>query len=99
MLTLNETEEKRKRMNTRLREEGRIIEREVREKSVGYITAGLGVVSGFAWNEAIKSLIEFIFPLTRNGIIAKFAYAVLMTVVVVFISIYLLRFFSSKKEK
>ena len=64
---------------------------EVREQTLGFITAGLGLVAGLAWNDAIKALIEYLFPLEKNGIPAKFLYAIVITLVVVFLSVYLVR--------
>lgn len=53
--------------------------------------AGLGLVAGLAWNDAIKSLIDAVFTFSRTGIIAQFAYAVLITAVVVLIGNYVFR--------
>ncbi|MBU1091292.1 hypothetical protein KKA27_00230 [Patescibacteria group bacterium] len=72
------------------------LKEEIRGKLLSYMTAAFGLVAGLAWNDAIKSLIEFIFPLERNTVLIKFFYAVLITFAVVLISVYLLRFF--KKE-
>ena len=72
------------------------IKKEVRIKVVGYITAGFGLVAGLAWNDAIKSLIELIFPLQKNSVLVKFLYAGIITVLLVSITIYLTRLF--KKE-
>lgn len=63
-----------------------------------YIGAGFGLVAGLAWNDAIKALIDYIFPQEKAGSLwAKFAYAVIMTLVVVLITLYISRIF--KKEK
>ena len=67
------------------------VEKEIREKVVGYIVAALGLVVGFAWNEAIKSFIEFVFPLDKNTLVAKFLYAALLTVVITVVVLYLIR--------
>lgn len=76
------------------------IEREIREKTVGYIVAGFSVVAGFAWNDAIKSFIEEYFPLARDTMKAKFIYAILITMLIVVISVYLMKLFRiEKKEK
>ena len=64
---------------------------EVKTKTLGYILAALGLVSGLAWNEAIKAIIEKFFPLDANGILAKLIYAVVITLIAVFISVYLLK--------
>ena len=58
----------------------------IREQTVGYLTAAFGLVAGLAWNDAVKMFIEDIYPSKQNTIIAKFLYAVLITLVVVLIS-------------
>lgn len=63
----------------------------MRERTLGFITGGLGLVAGLAWNDAIKALIDYLFPLDKNGIAAKFIYAVLISVIVVVLSVYLVR--------
>jgi len=65
------------------------IKKEVREKTIGYILAALGLVAGLAWNEAIKGSIDSIFPNSGNGLFVKFFYAVVVTLIVVIISMYL----------
>lgn len=72
------------------------LRKEVREKTLSYITAAFGLVAGLAWNEAIKSLIEYFYPASQNGLLAKFIYALVITLVVVLTSSYLIRL-SSKK--
>lgn len=67
------------------------LKHEVQAKVVSYITAAFGLVAGLAWNEAIKALIEFSFPLSRNTLVAKFLYASLVTIVVVGISTVLMK--------
>ncbi len=57
----------------------------------------LGLVAGLAWNEAIKALINHLFPLDANSILAKFVYAVVITGVVVIVGIHLARL--SKKDE
>ncbi len=49
-----------------LREESERIKKEVRERTLGYLLAGFGVVAGIAWNDAIRFLIDTLFPVTRN---------------------------------
>lgn len=55
----------------------------MRKQTIGYIVSALGLVAGLAWNDAIKSLIESIFPAGSGGLVAKFVYALLVTFVVV----------------
>ncbi|MBU3942742.1 hypothetical protein KKA24_02030 [Patescibacteria group bacterium] len=75
------------------------MKKEVREKTVGYILAAFGLVAAFSWNEAIKGLIEYLFPLSKNTVLAKFIYAIILTFLVVIISIYLTRLLSKKEEE
>lgn len=63
----------------------------LRSQTIGYISAALGIVAGLAWNEAIKALIEFLFPLGSNTLVAKFIYAFVITVFVVFLTGYFLK--------
>lgn len=51
------------------------------------MVGALGVVAGLAWNDAIKALIEFLFPLAKNTIIAQFIYAMIISVIVIIISV------------
>ncbi|PIU09125.1 MAG: hypothetical protein COZ85_03105 [Candidatus Moranbacteria bacterium CG_4_8_14_3_um_filter_34_16] len=69
------------------------INKKVTEKMFGYILTAFGLVAGLAWNDAIKSLIEYFFPLERNGIWAKFFYAFIFTVIVVMVSLYVAKIF------
>jgi hypothetical protein len=62
----------------------------VRQQTMTYIMAAFGLVAGLAWNEAIKGLIEYLFPM-GNSLLAKFIYAILITVLVVIISLSLLK--------
>ncbi len=79
--------------------EGSVLAGEVREKVAMYIMGGLGIVIGLAWNEAIKGLIEYFFPYAGAGTtIAKFMYAIILTIVVVIIAHYLVHE-PKKREK
>lgn len=70
------------------------IHREITQRSIGYITAGLGLVAGLAWNDAIRSTIEIIFPTNQGTLIAKWVYAVIFTVILVILTIQLTKFLS-----
>ena len=85
------------KISIKIKDKGREFEQEVREKTFGYIVASFGLVAGLAWNEAIKATIESLFPLQKDTLKAKFIYAIAITIVVVFVSLYFSRFF--KKEK
>lgn len=68
----------------------------VKEKSFGYISAALGLVAGLAWNDAIKALIDSIYPNSGGGVAAKFIYAGIVTIAIV-IAITYLEHLSKKK--
>lgn len=81
-----------------VRSEGSQLQREAKEKTLGYIVAAFGLVAGLAWNEAIKALIEYFFPVQGNSLAAKFIYAILITLVVAVITMYLVRLAGEKKS-
>ncbi len=60
--------------------------REVLEKIIQLMTAAFGLVAALAWNDAIQSLFTTIFG-EAGDLAAKFAYAILITVVVVLVTI------------
>ncbi len=70
---------------------------ELREKTTGYILTALGLVAGLAWNDAISSAIKLFFPFGSNGIIVKFIYAGIITVIIVVVSNSLLRVLGPKE--
>ncbi len=75
------------------------IKKEIKQRVSGYVLAAFGLVAALAWNDAIKSLIEYFFPLNKNTVLIKFIYAVLITFIIVIISIYLTKLLSDKNEK
>ena len=64
---------------------------------MGYLLAAFGFVAGLAWNEAIKALIEDLFPARENTLVAKFGYAILLTVFLAVATTYLLQLAGSGK--
>ena len=76
-----------------VKEEASRLEREMRERIAGYLVGAFGLVAGLAWNDAIKSLIEYLFPLKQNSVAAKFAYAIAITFVLVVVTMYIVRIF------
>ena len=71
---------------------------EVLDKLVELITAAFGLVAALAWNTAIQELFTMIFP-EAGDLIAKFLYAVVVTVLVVFVTIRLGRLAERAKEQ
>jgi polyferredoxin len=74
------------------------LRKEVKKQTISYLLAALGLVAGLAWNEAIKSLINYFFPLKGSSLLAQFIYAILLTIVVVVITMYLSKLLD-KEEK
>jgi len=62
------------------------VKREFKEKTITLILGGFGLVAALAWNEAIKTLFETIFP-KKNELIGKFIYAIIVTIIVVIVSL------------
>lgn len=75
----------------KIKKETKEISGEVKEKTVGYIATALGLVAGLAWNEAIKSLIDYFYPAGGNSFWLKFLYAIVITVAIVIATVYLLK--------
>jgi len=55
---------------------------ELLEQMQSLMTAGFALVAALAWNTAIQDLFARIFP-DQNSLIAKFLYAVFITILVV----------------
>lgn len=60
---------------------------EVLDKFSQLITTALGLVAALAWNEAIQLLFTRIFGESGGALAAKFFYAFLVTLVVVFATV------------
>ena len=78
-------------IKSKIKKELKSVRKEFETKVAGYIVTALGLVAGLAWNEFVKSLIDQYLPTENGGIWAKLGYAVLITVLVVVVSVYLLR--------
>lgn len=68
-----------------------VLQREVRTQIIGYVLTAFGLIAGLAWNDAIKSLIEHIFPLSQNSVWAKLGYALILSIAVGVISFNLVK--------
>jgi len=95
---MKEIEQKIGKSTKNFLEEGDKLQKEARKRVVTYITAAFGLVAGLAWNDAIKSLIEYWFPVNQGSVTAKFVYALLVTAILVVVTMYLVRLFKDKKE-
>lgn len=70
--------------------------KEFQEKIITLVLGGLGFVAALAWNDAIQSFFNVLFP-DNSGLVGKFVYAILITLIVVIVSVQLKRI-SEKKE-
>jgi len=83
----------------KLKEEKQKLKKELRNKVSGYVVGAFGLVAALAWNDAIITLINEVFPKTSNTLVAKFVYAAILTVVVVIVAVYLMNILADKDEK
>jgi len=79
-------------------EKGEAVSSEVLDKLVELVTAAFGLVAALAWNTAIQELFALVLP-EAGDLIAKFLYAVVVTVIVVFVTIRLGRLAERVKER
>lgn len=63
------------------------MKKEVSEKFVILITSAFGLVAALAWNSAVQELFRTIYP-TGAGLTAMFIYAVAVTFIAVFVTIW-----------
>ncbi len=62
------------------------LRRELFQKGISWILAGFGIMAGLAWNEAVKSLFDFLLGPTKASLMAKFVYAIVVTIVAVMVT-------------
>jgi len=60
------------------------IHKKVTEQIRTLLTGALSLVAALAWNEAVKALFEKLFG-SASGLIAKFLYAIIVTIIVVWV--------------
>ncbi len=61
----------------------------IKKRMFAYIAAGLGLVAGLAWNDAIKAIIDYFIPQDGGTLLAKIIYAFTLTIVVSVILVYI----------
>jgi uncharacterized membrane protein YidH (DUF202 family) len=69
---------------------------EVLDKLAALVTAGFGLVAALAWNDTIKAIFKLVFG-TAEAIWAMLAYAVVVTIIAIFVTIWVAR--AAKKAK
>jgi len=70
----------------------------VKEKMLTLILAGFGLVTALAWNDAIQTMFKVLFP-KSEGLIGKFVYAIIVTLIVVIISLQLKKISEKKNNQ
>ena len=71
---------------------------ELLEQTQSLMTAGFALVAALAWNTAIQDLFARIFP-NQNSLIAKFLYALLITLIMIVVTRRLSKTISALKLK
>ncbi len=71
---------------------------QVRTQIITLLTGAIGLIAALAWNEAVKALFVKIFG-EANGLAAKFAYAVIVTIVVVWMTMHLAKLNVQEEEE
>jgi len=74
------------------------LKKDFKEKTIGYITAAFGLVAGLAWNDAVKAVIDKLYPMGSEGIIAKFIYAVAVTILLILATKYIIGMLNKDDE-
>ena len=83
---------------SKIKKRGEEVGERFREQTTGYITAALGLVAGLAWNDAIKGLIDYLFPISKDTVLVRFVYAIIITISVVLISRWLITVIGGAKK-
>jgi hypothetical protein len=86
-------------MLDQIKQESQMLKKEVTEKAMTFIITAFGLVAGLAWNEAIKGLIEYLFPLGQNNLWMKFIYAFGVTIIMTLATVYMMRWLKKGEQK
>ena len=78
---------RRREVRSRAREKEETLSAEVLDKFSELITTALGLVAALAWNTAIQQLFTQLFGEAGGALAAKFGYALIITLVVIFATI------------
>lgn len=80
----------------------RKLRQELLKQMVTLSTAGFGLVAALAWNEAIQTFVqEYIdrYVSIGSGIISRFIYAIVITIIAVFVTYHLTKISGEEDEK
>lgn len=93
--------QKQKRIEKRLLKEARQFRRQFAKQTLKLVTSGFGLVAALAWNELIKEVVNiFIKPYfgENSGLISLGIYAIIVTLLAVFITYQLSRLAEEKED-
>ena len=88
----------------KIKNESKNIKKEVQKRTIGYITAGLGLVTGLAWNDAIKALFKGPCGAEGAGALCSLSsggpwvYAIFVTILAVLATIWVAKISAGKKK-
>lgn len=80
------------------KEEPRTLKEEVLDKIAALVTAAFGLVAALAWNDAIKAIFKEIFG-DSSTISPMLAYAIVVTIIAVILTIIVARAVANAKNK
>lgn len=83
----------------KLEEEKREIEAAFKNQLGTILIAAFAFVAGLSWREAINSIMEYLLPINKDTILAKFIYAIILTFFLSLIYVYVTRFINKKDDK
>ena len=72
------------------------IKRVVAERTITLVLGGLGLVVALAWNDAIQAFFKSVFGDAPNSVVAKFIYALALTIIITIASIRLAKLTSNE---
>lgn len=81
---------------------GKDFQKELLKQMITLSSAGFGVVAALAWNEAIQAFVDqYIvqYVSAGSGILSKFIYAVVITIVAVLVTYQLTRLIRQKEQQ
>jgi len=83
----------------KLEEEKRKIESTFKSQLETILLAAFAFVAGLSWREVINSVIDYLFPLEKDTILAKFLYAIVVTFFLTLTGLYVVRFINRSGHK
>lgn len=92
-------EENTEQLTPTQQEEKKSLRLEILEKVSTLVTAGFGLVAALAWNDAIKAMFDSLFPAPGGNLLAKFGYALVITILIVLVTIQLGRAVNLAKKQ